>query len=231
MVFGTALLSLATQTAIAQSAPSAYLFGGGTNDGVGGQQLALVLADGSTLVANTASRPLSTMPGKENFGWWSDAFSRAPGNDNYLSGFVNVWPATFRNFFSFDLSNLNGSVVGATLLLNAYSASWPTTKLLYELYDVSTDPYVLQNKSGLDPVIFQDLGSGRSYGSIEVFDPQYESPTLKIALNAYAIEDINSHQGNYFTLGGVTTPIPEPSTAGLALGGIVLLALRRSRQS
>ncbi|MBV5287927.1 MAG: hypothetical protein JZU45_17760 [Methyloversatilis discipulorum] len=211
---------------------SNYLFGGSEGDGPSGQSLVLRLADGSAYTASTHRAPIGSESYAENFGWWSDRLGHIPGNYNYLAGYNGVFDSVFRNFFSFDLSGLDGVVTSATLVLRPYSASFPFAPMRFNVFDVSTSPFDLLSGSAVAPDIFDDLGSGKLYGS-HVFDADPSiSNAVAIRLWSSAVSDINARQGQYFSVGGTVGRIPEPSIIALVLPalGLALSLSRRSKR-
>lgn len=213
-------------SACAMASPSAYLFGGSEPDGIEGQVLEIKLLDGSSFTASTRTSPIGTEPRAENLGWWSDKFGHVAGNYNYFAGYNGVLDNTLHNFFSFDLSGVTGEVVSATLRVRTYSASFPFAPMKYELFDVYTSAEQLLTASDVpNEAIFDDLGSGKSYGSIVVDkNPDYFAE-ISIALSPSAIADLNARQGKYFSIGGVVTSVPEPATGVMLIGGLIALGL------
>jgi hypothetical protein len=70
-------------------------------------------------------------------------------------------------------------------------------------YDVTTGAATLNNNVGTSAAIFDDLGSGVSYGSFVV--PTYPASNvllLSFTLNAATLADIASAAGGFFSIGG-----------------------------
>lgn len=210
--------------------PSQYLFGGSHTDGASGQVLEIKLLDGSTYLASTNVSPLGTESYAENFGWWSDKLGHVAGNYSYFAGYNGVLDAQMNNFFSFDLSGLKGTAVSATLKLDPYAASFPFSPMHYALFDVSTSLTDLMQGSGPKAAIFNDLGTGRSYGGYDFLtDPSLLSE-ISISLSNAAIADMNTRAGTYFSIGGSVASIsdvPEPGMIALAMLGLFLVAASR----
>ncbi|MBA4109395.1 MAG: hypothetical protein C0487_07370 [Leptothrix sp. (in: Bacteria)] len=213
-------------SACAMASPSAYLFGGSQPDGFAGQVLEIKLLDGSSIVASTSDSPIGSEANAENLGWWSDTLGHFANNYNYFAGHNDVLGNDVRNFFSFDLSGLTGQVVSATLKLTAYSASFPFSPLKYEIFDVSTSAEQLLAESAAPNVyIFNDLGSGNSYGTLLVNQNPNYSAELSIQLSSHAIADINARQGKYFSVGGVVTSVPEPHSGFMLMAGLIAIGI------
>lgn len=176
-------------------------------------------------------------PGIQNQGWWSATDSNDDFNDNYFVGTLD--PDLLNNFFSFDTSRLAGlTVLGADLSLDAYTIDSPGTGNTYILYDVSTDAATLNFNSGTSAAIFNDLGSGTSYGTF--FVPVSASNTLiSLTLNAAGLADLQlaADQGAFFSVGGTLdlqappSTIPEPASMAIfGLGALGMAVAARARR-
>jgi hypothetical protein len=140
-------------------------------------------------------------PGIENQGWWSPIDSNFNDNDNYFTGGYSTGD-DHRNFFSFDLVGLEGPVVRAWLYVAKY-VDWagdPVETLT--LYDVSTDPAILNSNEGVSQTIFDDLGSGTVYGSFDVAVPGPPRSQWLFELNDAGVAAINAAAGGWFSVGG-----------------------------
>jgi len=121
-----------------------------------------------------------------------------------------------RNYHTFDLSGLTGTITGATLRVwvdqvdgapgsgignetgAPYQSSDPFEDIL--LYDVSTDAATLASTDpGVDA--FNDLRSGNTYGTLRV-DADDAGEYIETALNAQAIADLNAAIGGTWSIGG-----------------------------
>lgn len=154
------------------------------------------LARADVFTFTTAQSPF--VAGQQNQGWWSDFDPHSPGNDNYLVGFV---PSdTYHNFFSFDLSSLTGQVVAANLELHRFSYHSLNPSETLGLFDVSTPAATLKTSIGTNAAIYNDLGSGTSYG---VFSVSRSGPDpIVFSLNAAALAGIQAAEGGFFSIGG-----------------------------
>lgn len=182
-------------------------------------------------------------------GWWAaeDGWNGPNSNDNtnYVTG--NIRGIDLRNFFKFDLGNVVG-VTSATLQIQRFVGSGNPTETL-GFFDVSTPADVLSQKNNSpNNTIYNDLGSGKNYGTFNVTTSGDPNEILNFALNSNAIADINARSGNFFSIGGAllgdlseeylfsesgdqgfaklvvdtdSTHVPEPS----ALGGIVVAGI------
>lgn len=140
-------------------------------------------------------------PGRDNQGWWSDTNANTnPTNDNYIIR-TNVGAGIYdtRSYFTFDLSGLApATVTSAVLRLRRYDQVGSPT---ITFYDVSTSATDLARRNILDVSVFDDLGTGTSYGAFtpaagDSFD------VLEFSLNASALGDISAAIGGYFSIGG-----------------------------
>jgi len=148
-------------------------------------------------------------------GWWSSTERSTRSNRNYIVGRCCHSGGSFRNYFTFDLSTLTGTVVLATLVLRRYSGKGGPTET-YRLQDVVTDPTTLNETDGRDLDIWNDLGQGRRYGAFEL---PTDDPPLgldKLALNDRALADIQAAQGGHFSVGGRLLTVED---GGFLFGG------------
>jgi hypothetical protein len=165
--------------------------------GVGGPAIA-PHATAATISIRTIDGLL--IDGHENAGAWKSptAGTQLPDlNSNHITGFNNDGIA--RSFFSFDLSLVGSSqVVSAlTLKLKRYNSNAGNeASETVEFFDVSTDPVTLNHNGTPNAGIFNDLGSGDSYGTLS-FGPGASTDILSVALNANALLDINAALGAY----------------------------------
>lgn len=121
-----------------------------------------------------------------------------------------------RNYHTFDLSGLSGTITGATLRVwidpkdgdpgsgqgnetgAPYQSSDPFEDIL--LYDVSTDASTLASASpGIGA--FEDLGTGSTYGTLRVAADD-AGEYIEAVLNAQAITDLNAAIGGSWSVGG-----------------------------
>jgi len=177
-------------------------------------------------------------------GWWSPNAGNSPGNTNFIAG--NIGPLLYNDFFTFDLSNLarleaaQGPLTGATLSMTDFETLSDTgrTTEIQDFFDVSTDPTVLDTPLGTNAAIYNDLGSGKLYGTLNLpVTNTIDLSTVGTSLDAAALGDINADAGGLFSIGGTLAPqfapaVPEPGP--LAIGGAMLVAgagmlLRRRR--
>ncbi|RIL07235.1 MAG: hypothetical protein DCC71_03850 [Proteobacteria bacterium] len=171
------------------------------------------------------------VPDTDNQGWYTGRGEHALQNDNYLIGHNGA--DAFRNFFVFDLSTLDltGLVVAsARLEVQRYNASTLIEGYVFEygLFDVGTDaatlmadhPGPLPNADGVD--VYEDLGSGASYGSLAV-DPLAgdADDLLQFDLSAAALADLGAAAGGFFAIGGAITNLQfNAGTIHAGSGGI-----------
>ena len=130
----------------------------------------LLVASSSDRVALAAAITLNTNDasvvsafGKPGQGWWSLETANILQNTNYTTGTsYNVSPGvnfSYRSFFTFDLSNplLTGNrIIGAQLKLQAFLGLFDQGPISF--YDVSTDPFVLNQLKNLVNLIQNNPG-------------------------------------------------------------------------
>ncbi|WP_225894123.1 PEP-CTERM sorting domain-containing protein [Atlanticothrix silvestris] len=199
--------------------------------------------------------------GTHNQGWWSTYNSRPNYtdnfNDNYLTG--SLRNITYRSYFTFHLGTLaNQTISSATLQIQrfiGFGNSVPTIGL----FDVLTPASNLNQKiNNPDLDIYQDLGSGKNYGTFQVTSAGNSDEILSFALNSNAIADINAAGREFFSIGATlqnnadvgdqylfgysygtpaqlvvtTADVPEPLTlGGTAIAGAMGWWLKRKRKA
>jgi Tol biopolymer transport system component len=153
-------------------------------------------------VFSTSGRPFT--PGVRNQGWWNwnPNGVNQDHNDNYFVGVSDEDEGEYRNFFTFDLSSLTGQVISARLEITRFGYGSPDPSETLGLFDVSTDARTLNNNVGVSAAIFEDLGTGTSYGTVEVSRSGEPADVLSVPLNAAAVADINAAAGGFFSIGG-----------------------------
>jgi hypothetical protein len=153
------------------------------------------------------------LPGINNQGWWSDVNSNSDSNENYYVG-----DGELRNFFTFDLSALNSThvITSARLELQRSAISGDAVEI-YGLFDVSTDAATLNNNNGTNASIFNDLGSGKSYGTFNVSTTD-TNDLLAFTLNSAALADIDLAKGGFFSIGGALLSIDNPDITEYLFG-------------
>ncbi len=210
----------------------------------------------ASLEFNTSGTPFH--PGFDNQGWWHSLLGHSQ-NGNYFVGRESQ-AAILRNFFSFDLSLLSEPVVAASLEIRRFGSNSQDPTETYELFDVSTDAATLNAFGPANAGIFDDLGTGSSYGAFVVDIGGNPTDILHFSLNNTAVNDINAAAGGFFSLGGALTSapffafdqtlfgassssgiqrlvvktIPEPTTwllLATGLGTLVLLKHRKTKRA
>jgi hypothetical protein len=148
-------------------------------------------------------------------GWYDDTGFHNPSNPNYLAGTDYTFALhEYRNFFVFDLSAFNGHVATATLrLTNPHALSFDSSET-FALFDVSTSVAALTGGTG-GLAAFADLGSGTSYGSVDVDYPNGSSQTnpVDVSLNAAGLAYLNANLGGIVAFGGALTTLVRDELA------------------
>ncbi|MEM9342474.1 MAG: VPLPA-CTERM sorting domain-containing protein [Pseudomonadota bacterium] len=217
---------------------------------------------GTSTIASAATFTIGTdeglvSPGRDNQGWWNDTFGNSnSNNDNYIVG-MSSGGSEYRNYFTFDLSGLVGQVITSIeLQVRRYGQ---TSAGNYTLWDVDTSAADLAQRNTLDTSIFNDLGSGDSYGSTFVATGGSTNDVISFTLSGDAIADANAAIGGYFSVGGTfdgsgllftgsssepgnfgsgftqqlvieTTPVPLPAGGLLLLTGLGGVAALKHRK-
>jgi hypothetical protein len=136
-------------------------------------------------------------PGVRNQGWWSATVFNVDSNDTYIV------LDELRDFFSFDLSSACPAS-SVTLQLTRFDQTDPVT---YSLFDVSTPAATLNANDGVSQTIFDDLGTGTSFGSFSVTTGAPED-VLSFPLNADGVAAFNAARGGFFSIGGSIGSVP-----------------------
>ncbi len=152
--------------------------------------------------------------GKNNQGWWSNTVANNnPTNDNYI---VGNFGGLLNDYFTFDISAFgNNCALGtsATLTIPQGGHGSGDPFLTLSLHDVSTDPLVLNTPAGTNqpnPAIYNDLGSGKSYGMFTL--PGGAFPEATLNLGSVVLQAINQAHANgqqFFSIGGT---IPDAAS-------------------
>ena len=140
-------------------------------------------------------------------GFWDSLGNHAAGFESYAVG--QTFPGDVLNdYFVFDLSGISQEITSAQLTLsNPFGYNSPDPSETINFSDVSTPVSVLE-ASGPDQFgIFNDLGSGTSFGTQTVTpgtDP------VVTTLNADGIRALTAGLGAQFAIGGSLTTISGP---------------------
>ncbi|RQO63481.1 hypothetical protein DBR47_02815 [Paucibacter sp. KBW04] len=167
-------------------------------------------------------------------GWVDQTGSNNGGGSgaNYIAGVCGSSDgcfgndAEYHNYFAFNFNNLfSGTVNTASLVLNQPSNGYitPASTITYTLFDVSSNPSL-----GSGVALYNDLGSGISYGTV-VVDASSAGGLVTVNFNAAGLAALNAAVSNNtnFYVGGAVAAVPEPATWALSAAGLLLLALRR----
>lgn len=176
------------------------------------------------LAALPASAQLVFLEADDSGTYSYEGYSSA-GGTNYLAGDTAAAGVNeIRNFFIFDLSAVPGTVAFAALQLynpgdppdsgNGFSSPDPFET--YVLNEVITDIATLAAGGTGLVAIFDDLGDGTQFGSIDI-DASDNATSVLIPLNQDAVTSINSAMGGSWAVGGaVTTLVGNPLQAVFA---------------
>lgn len=166
--------------------------------------LTLILAATSSA---TAGEIVLEAVDRGNYSWEG---YHSSGNTSYLAGDIAASGfVEYRNFFVFDLSSVGGQILGATLELynpsdppdagNGYRS--PDAFETYSLWEVVTDIGTL-TAGGTGLVgIFDDLGGGVTYGTIDMTLAD-NGTIVSIQLNHNAENSIAAAAGGLWAVGG-----------------------------
>jgi hypothetical protein len=194
-----ALLVLAAPTpalAGAPSIPRPLAAAGGRESG---PSAPVVIHRAATTQWTFSTRDRRFLPHTSNQGYWGNHAKAEDGNDNYVVGRC-CGAGELRDFFTFYLGGLQGTVVSATLVLQKYSGRGGHEKLRF--VSTTTPVRKLNDNQGINLRIFKDLGRGTSYGTFRLSTKGAPDSTYSLDLNANALAAIHNHAGEFFSLGG-----------------------------
>lgn len=186
----------------------------------------------------------STTLGMADQGWYSQSGAHDITNQNYIVGSCTSCSdaGEFRNWFVFDIANLNSTVSSLSLRLFSFDVTLSSGN--YYLNDVTT-PLASLTGGTAGLAAWNDLGTGLSYGFQFYQSATDSNQFVDIPLNGSAIAGLNAAIaggasqwaiGGAFATGDVpvppgTTVIPLPPSFALMLAGLVGMRLvtRRKR--
>lgn len=186
--------------------------------------LVLALTSSSHGAIVTLTTDQSKIGGRDaNQGWWTNSttVNNSDGNTNVGTGTATfgggIGVVTQHSYFTFDLNaaSLAGMQINSATLRVSLGNSpglEPTETL--ELFDVSTDAVTLngtgETNNTIKTNIFNDLGSGTSYGTTDFNTGGAANSLIDFNLNADGLNAIALAAGaggspNYFSIGAVLT--------------------------
>lgn len=168
-----------------------------------------------------------------NYDQYGSAVTAVTSASNYFTGvyaapdYNNGVPVEIRNFFSFDVGGKLGypgayNISAAKVVLDNWNKEIGVIQpngsnfVAYELFDVTTSIPLLNGNEGPkpNPAIFEDLGTGITYG-FELADLFHLGQPETIELNSAAISQLNNLD-RIFTIGGrVRLPLTPTQTTGI----------------
>ena len=155
-----------------------------------------------------SAAPITLTP--DAAGWYDEHGYHWDQNSSYFVG-EGSYGDEYRNFFSFDLSSIAGTIQTATLraynMSDGFDSVDPTET--WTLYDVeSSNESLVTSSPYYDPeglAVFDYLGAGVVYGS-RIVSAADAASQISVDLNAAALLALNSTT-NYFAIGGAITTL------------------------
>jgi hypothetical protein len=144
-------------------------------------------------------------------GWWDSTGAHTATNKNY---FVGQSGNQYHDYFVFDLGGLApGLLTGAQLRISNPSTGYssPFASDVYTTFDESTPLASLMATGTGQTGIFNDLGSGTTYGSTIVSSAS-NGQTVATTLNAAALAALNGAIGGPIAVGGAITTLVGSNT-------------------
>jgi murein DD-endopeptidase MepM/ murein hydrolase activator NlpD len=151
----------------------------------------------------------STTLNATDTGWYDSTGFHDATNKNY---WVSQSGGTqYRDYAVFNLSGVSQPITAATLNLFNPSDGYnsPLSSDTYSLFDVSTPIATLQGSHTGQVGIFNDLGTGNSYGSqpVTYVSDNEIGQIVSTTLNATGVSALNSSLGGPFAFGGALTSL------------------------
>lgn len=138
----------------------------------------------------------------DDWGWYNKTGNHYSTNTNYSAGSWNTRDDAWRNFFVFDLSSVTGPITTAVFNFNVAGTSGSSVATgTYELFDVLTPVLTLVGGGTGLTAIYDDLGTGVSFGSLSVA-PIDQGSVVSLNFNSAGLAAINSSLGGSFAFGG-----------------------------
>jgi hypothetical protein len=165
-------------------------------------------------------------------GWYKNNGEHLSSNFNYICGLYSGM--YYRNFFAIDLSGLAGygislPITSAVLHLVRYDCEPATGSQLFELLDVSAQWATINQDYSSGSVVgvnvFNDLGTGSSFGSVLV-DKTVTGTPIEVTLNSNGLSALNAAVGSTIVLGGkADTFNPVPVSMWVIVLGFALITM------
>jgi hypothetical protein len=170
----------------------------------------LLLFEVLALMVSSASASTITISTVQE-GWWDSTGSHTGANLNYGAG-DDASGTDHHDFFVFSLSGVTGTITSATLRIFNPNGGYSSPDLSETLgfFDVSTSIAALLATGAGQVAIYNDLGTGVSYGSRSVSAAD-NNTFVSQSLNASAIAAIQSALGGSFAVGGALTTLNQPA--------------------
>ncbi len=147
-------------------------------------------------------------------GWCTGHCTNAFGN--YFTGYTS--DHVYRSFFIFDLSAVTEFIQSAE-----FSFTSNSLQASYEIFDISSAFSLFSNTyDPFDPIglsLFDDLGSGVSYGQNSFINSGSIDSIMTAVLNTSAISAINNSRGGLFGFGVTILNPPTGGSIGSGSGG------------
>ncbi len=201
-----------------------------------GQQL-LILNDGEFVIQAMETGAFygkSNGQGRADYAWRSAENKNYPAvNCSYFNCNTDRGPEeSANNFFVFDLSGVDVSIVRASLSLGNGPMGINGGPFTYRLYDVRTpfsrllgDFPAVSHVNAID--VYNDLMGGQKFGEIR-FNAAQNGSQIQMELNGRALWDINAALGGNWAIGGAA--VPEPASWWLLITGFGLTGARLRRR-
>ncbi|MEO0973289.1 MAG: hypothetical protein AAFX85_09350 [Pseudomonadota bacterium] len=139
-------------------------------------------------------------------GWYDDMGTHTVANSNYFVGRTS--DTEFRNFFVFDLTDVEGTIVEASLRIYNPVDGFRSDEGVetYQVRAVTTDVETLVSGAG-GVAAFDDLGTGTLFGEVNALIRDIDQ-TITVPLNEDGIAALNAAEG-LVALGGVLPNIVD----------------------
>ncbi len=170
--------------------------------------------------ADAATHTLS----QEGRAWFNESgtciWCRNNTNGNYYTGVTGHPSEDLNSYFIFDLTAISDTIVSADFrFTNLSSVVVGVDFTLYDFVGDIAQLSVEHIETSIGQDIYNDLGSGVSYGTFAIAPVTDIEDVVSVSLNAAGINALNDAQGGLFVMGASINNPPAGGFFGSGSGG------------